>query len=248
MAEKRRYTDEEFALILRSALDAERRAAGEGPRPGGMTLEDMQAVAHEVGVDPEQVARAARLLTLAEEHRPRGLLGGPTKLSAQWSLRRPLAPGEVDDVVSAVRSALEQQGEVISELTAVTWRSVGEIPQLFVTLRPRDTGTEVQVRMDRSVAFTLTWFLTIVAFLVVAGASGDAMAPGGVLGGILYLLSFLAVGTAAARTLWAINSRKAEKRFKELVDAVGAAAADAERLPPAEGPATPGEPPPSDVG
>lgn len=252
MADSRRYTDEEFALILRTALESEATRPGPPLRRQGMTLEEMQAIAREVGVAPEQVARAARLISLGEETPHRSLLGGPTKLSSRWTTEAPLAPQELEDVISAVRQALGYQGEVVSELTAVTWRSVGEIPQIFVTLRPREDDTEIQVRMDRGVSFTLTWFLTVTVFLVLAGATGDALAPEGILGGALYLLSFLSAGLVAARTLWAVNSRKAQARFRTLVDVVGqmAAAAAPDALPgETEGPPSPpGAPGASEIG
>ena len=58
---KRRYTEEEFALILRKASEIQ-ESPGEGPgrHPGqGLTLEEIQSIAAEAGIDPQAVSRAA---------------------------------------------------------------------------------------------------------------------------------------------------------------------------------------------
>ena len=102
----------------------------------------------------------------------------------------------------------------------MTWKSQGDTTQLFVTLRPHGDGTEVRLRMDRGAAALMAWFFPVAAFLFMAGALGNTLAPEGVLGGLLYFLAFLLGGVVSARTLWWRTSLSADARFQELLDVV----------------------------
>ena len=53
----RRYSDEEFALILRRA--SEISEVGDARPGGGLSLSEIQQIAGEAGIDPTAVARAA---------------------------------------------------------------------------------------------------------------------------------------------------------------------------------------------
>lgn len=231
MGENRRYTEQEFAIILRKAMELEERAPFAPGRAEGMTLEEIQAVAREVGVDPALVSRAATLLTREEGAEEERVLRGTMKAARTLRTSRVLSPDDMSRVVSAIRRRLAAQGEVAQELTGVTWKSVGDVTQTFVTLRPDEAGTEIQLRLDRSAAFILTWFLPVAAFLAAAGALGNAMAPEGLLGGFLYFLTFLAGGLATGQMLWIQNSHLATERFKELAEAVAAEVEERPRLP-----------------
>ena len=71
--DERRYSDEEFALILRRAVEIEGRPTPEPEAPtlplppsDGLTLTEIQEIAGEAGIDPAAVAEAASALSLAE--------------------------------------------------------------------------------------------------------------------------------------------------------------------------------------
>lgn len=251
---ERRYTETEFALILRKALELEERAPVRGGE-GGLTLAEIQAVAREVGVDPELVARAASQLPDEGSSTAALLLGGRARSAASFRSSRILTAEEMGRAVSAAREVLGQHGEVDQELTGITWKSVGDVTQSFVTLRPDETGTEIQVRLDRSGAMVLTWFLSAILFVFVGAALGNTLAPEGVLGGILYFLAFLMAGLATGRTVWSLASTAAAARFQRLVDAVAreviaplrtpSPAGDALPPPATEGARPPGDGPPA---
>lgn len=83
---KRRYSDEEFALILRKA--SEIQSSDGGPvggvgEVGGLTLEEIRSIASEAGIDPGAVTRAASILGALAWAEKDGLavkiFGGPEK-------------------------------------------------------------------------------------------------------------------------------------------------------------------------
>ena len=52
----RRFTDREVAMVLRKASEIEEREGSAGS--GGLSLEDLQEIAREVGIAPEAIAKA----------------------------------------------------------------------------------------------------------------------------------------------------------------------------------------------
>ncbi|NCG31574.1 MAG: hypothetical protein GWP44_01715 [Proteobacteria bacterium] len=58
----RRYSDEEFALVVRKASELQ-QPGKEGT--GGLTLADMKSVGQDVGIDAELIERAASLVPQA---------------------------------------------------------------------------------------------------------------------------------------------------------------------------------------
>lgn len=218
----RRYTDREFALILRKALELDDRALPAPGRTEGMTLAEMQAVAREVGLDPAAVARAASLLPATEPGRVERILGGPAHVRAEHRASRRLSPEEMGRVISGIRRKLDHQGEVTEELDAVTWKSVGQTSTPFVTLRPDGDGTEIQIHHDRSGAIVLTWLFTTLGLAFVGAALGSTLAPSGAVGGLLYLSGFVAAGAATARLLWTRSSAAATARLHDLLGHVTA--------------------------
>ncbi len=78
--ESRRFTEKEFALVLRKAISLQDQAPRQSGLPSqGMTLEDMKALAHEVGIDPALVDHAVALLPKEESTLQDRNPGGPTR-------------------------------------------------------------------------------------------------------------------------------------------------------------------------
>ena len=83
---KKRYSEEEFALILRKATEIQVSSGNPSARTstGGFTLQEIQSIATEAGIDAEAVTRAASLLGAQEWDEKAGLaaaiFGGASNL------------------------------------------------------------------------------------------------------------------------------------------------------------------------
>ena len=128
------YSDQEFALILSKASELARSSDSAGHPSAGFSLEEMKAVAVEVGLDPVLVERAARLMPVsAGESRLERVLGGPLKYRLDAHFATKLTEERAAHLLSAVRAAVEQQGEGEASSSGMSWNSVGEGSQMFVT-------------------------------------------------------------------------------------------------------------------
>jgi hypothetical protein len=221
---KRRYSEEEFALILRKA--SEIQASG-GQRPtgtGGFTLDEIRSIATEAGIDPEAVARAASILGALEWDEKRGLaasiFGGPSKFHLDCEIPGRLPPGEMGRILGEIRRAAEHQGEASEVLGGVEWKTVGELSAINVNISPRGDSTNIQIVGDRGAAGAVTFVFPMMAAAIMVGWLGAAFEPTSAAGIVSLVTGTLGAGFLAARTLWVSNSRKFRKRLTGLMDTV----------------------------
>jgi hypothetical protein len=222
----RGYSEREFALILAKASElAKPRVAGAAAadRPG-LTLEEMKAIASEVGLDPDLVARAARLVALDETPSAvERLMGGPMKYRIDAELPNGLNEARANRLLHVIRSAAEERGEGVTDTAGVSWNTVGEGSRVMVTAHAEGDGTRVRIVADRAGALALTTVFSGLATLMagivvlVAGKSGayDSVLLG------LTLFGGAGLGIAAtARALWASSGRALRARVAALHDTI----------------------------
>jgi len=230
--DQRIYSDEEFALILRTATELANRAEPGATSAVGLTLSEMKAAAAQVGFDPALVERAARLVAVNATASPlERLIGGP--LRHHHTARLPI---KLDETRAALLlSALRIDAGVAgnkdvghSGSMGMTWHDGGDMEALGVTARPAQDGTLVSVVLDRrgtlgvvTMASGITMFLAVL--FAVFGLYPEAPVLGytGLLAGIGGTL-------ALARGYWASSTRKVQERISAVMDTITQTLAQAE--------------------
>src|SRR5512140_737780 len=141
MAE-RRYSEAEMASIFENAADAE--AAGRRPShaPDGMTLAQLQEIGREVGISPEAVAQAARLVAQRGKAVSRRWLGLPIGVGRTLDLGRRLTDHEWEDLVVDLRETFDARGHVSVQGSFREWTN-GNLQAL---LEPTSTGQRLRIR------------------------------------------------------------------------------------------------------
>jgi len=221
-AKKRRYSEEEFALILRKASEIQLSGGNQSAMTGtgGLTLEEIRSIATEAGIDPEAVTRAASILGALEWEEKAGLaaaiFGGPSKCEIPGRL----PPEEMGRILEQIRRAAEHQGEASEVLGGVEWKTVGELSAISVNISPRGDSTSVQIVGDRSGAGALTFTFSMTVAAVLVGVLGGAFEPTSTAGIISLVTGTLGAGFLTARTIWVAGSTKFRKRLTHLMDAV----------------------------
>ena len=223
---RRRYSEEEFALILRKASELQPPGDRSGPEgtPKGLTLEEMRSIAAEAGIDPDAVTRAASLLgALAQEEkggRAAALFGGPSKYHLDIEVPRRISQEEVARILEKIRKTLEHQGEVSEVMGEIHWKTVGEPSVVNVNISPRGDRTFIQVVGDRDGAGLLTFLFPMVGSVVLIGAIGGATEPSSVAGIVSLVTGTLGAGFLTARTLWVSSTRRFKKKLARLMEAL----------------------------
>ena len=154
MADDRRvYSDEEFALILRKAAELASRADSPAASSAGFTLTEMKSAAAQAGLDPALVERAARMLAATATASPlERLTGGPLRHDHEAHFPIKLDENSAALLLSAVRITAGVAGSQDvghSSSMGMTWHDGGELESLSITARPEEDGTAVSVALDR---------------------------------------------------------------------------------------------------
>lgn len=208
----------------------------------GFSLEEMKAIAAEVGLDPVLVERAARLTPAdASQSRFARVLGGPVKYRFGGHFETKLTDETAAHLLAVVRAAAEQQGEGEASASGVSWHSVGEGSQLLVSAHAEGEGTRVRIVADRraSLAIHVT-FSTLGALAV-----GIVILVGGEVAEVQSLslgLAMMGGGAASVfalgRAVWKSTSRGIRERALALMEVVGRSLDDSGSEPPPDEGAT----------
>jgi len=237
---KKRYSEEEFAIILRKASEIQASSGNQSSRAGtgGLTLEEIQSIATEAGIDPEAVTRAASILGALDWEEKAGLaaaiFGGPSKFHLDCEIPARLPPDEMGRILEQIRRAAEHQGEASEVLGGVEWKTVGELSAINVNISPRGNSTSVQIVGDRSAAGAVTFVFPLAAAAVLVGVLGASFEPTSAAGIISLVTGTLGAGFITARTLWTSGSRRFRKRLAHLMETVSQSV-ERTALPPGPG-------------
>ncbi len=209
------YTDKDVSTILKRA--AELQARTQGTAATGLTLEELQSIARDVGVDPQFVAQAAR----EAAHAPPAdddtfyFWGAPGRAQTDRVL-----PGEMTDdlwetIVREARRTFGQPGETseVGRTREWRWSYAGYYTMAFLSASSRNGQTSIHAerRLDNegAVAFLLP-LLTTFVFGMLASLTMGLPALGISL--VLFVLVFF-----GSRKLFKSLSRKARRQLDEML-------------------------------
>lgn len=223
---KRKYSDEEFALILRKASELQETPGGKrrGREVSGLTLEEIQSIAKEAGIDPLAVTRAAALLGAMEPEERSGIasaiFGLPGRFHLDFQVEGRLPPEELGRILEVIRREADHQGETSEVLGGVEWKTVAQLSAIHVNISPRGDSTSVQIVGDRSGAGALTFTFPIAGAAILVGALGAAFEPTTVTGIVSLVGGILGSGFLVARTLWVSMGKRFQRKLSRLTEAL----------------------------
>jgi hypothetical protein len=221
----RRYTDREFALIVRKAFELEEQAPRTVAGRDGLTIEEMQSIAAEVGLEPGAIEAAAALVPAERSGAAATALGAPE--SWTWELRfdHPLDEDAGDVFLQTIRRILSQRGEVRRVGNVVEWKSVGRSDHIWITLSSHDDATVVEITGDRRPSLLFSVLGPLLFWGVIAALTGIMTS----IAGAAFILpaAALAATWLTARVAWRSASRRLRARLERLAIALRS---DASRL------------------
>jgi len=221
---RQRFSDREVAEILDQAATApiERPA---GQRLDGLTLDQIQEIASEIGLPPARVAQAAARVVQRSRTAPgpKRVLGRRRSVERVVHLEHRLSDEAWSRFVVDLREAFGTEGQVASQGSLRSWTA----PNVAVHVEPDGAGS--QVRMQVTNHEVAEHFLAAGALLLLTVASGMAAASGEIAGAGVPVLSGLAAiagagGAAFLARGWRRLPRWARSRaatLEELIHRLG---------------------------
>lgn len=144
MSKSRLYSDQEISSILKRA--GEMQATESPEETHGLSLEELQHIAAEVGLDPKIIAMAATELEHSGiEEKSYGLLGASTSMYVERVI-----PGEINqallpEVAAKIGEAFGMVGRSGQVGKSLEWTHSTERTNLQVTVMPHNGQTKVRV-------------------------------------------------------------------------------------------------------
>jgi hypothetical protein len=166
MADERRYSEQEVALILEQASAAQDQSDRVLPGGEGLTLAQVQDIAKEVGIDQQQVSRVANAVARGDlvPTQRRTYLGLPIGVGRTIDFGRPVSDAEWDRLVVVLRETFDAKGRVQREGNFRQWTN-GNLQAL---LEPTEHGHRLRLRTTKGNAKML---MVLGAFSIVAGVA-----------------------------------------------------------------------------
>ncbi len=228
----RRYSDEEFALILRKAsklqTDGPQQELSTGEHPAdGLSLSEIQSIAEEAGIDPRLVAEAAAALPTLAAGTAAKVFGGASRYHLEYNRTGEVTEEDLGRIVDVIRREARHQGDASRVLDSLEWKTIGEVSQIYVNVTPRDGKTSVQIVADRSAAGAMTYLFPGIAAIVSIGGIGATIEPSTVLGVMGLIGACTGSAFLVGRTIWSASTRSFRRRLSALMDAVSGAVDDA---------------------
>jgi hypothetical protein len=138
----KRFDEDEAAAIFQRAAELEQRAPTAMSLHEGMTLEQLQAIGAEAGLNPELVARAAAMPVAASATPIRHVLGIPVGVGHTIELGRTLGDAEWERLVVDLRETFDARGVIRVEGGFRQWTN----GNLQVLVEPMPTGHRIRFR------------------------------------------------------------------------------------------------------
>lgn len=219
-AEGRRFSDEEFALILRKAAELQHRRPRADQPGAGFSLAEIEEIAAEAGIDPGRVREAASLVsarTAPAESWAR-VLGGPLSFRLESEVGGEVAEEDLGKLVDTIRRVADAQGKAERVLDSLEWSDEDDLGPVHVNVTPRDGRTTIQVLASRGQEAGLAWFVGGFGGLVTGLVTAGALDLGPGLVALTTVLSTTGVGLAGARSFWHYQSRRWQEKTARLLE------------------------------
>jgi hypothetical protein len=220
----RRYSDEEFALILRKASELQEGGAKPPALRTGMSIEEIKSIAVEAGIDPDKVAQAASLLSRSD---PPGtavrLFGGPSSYHLEHTTQGEISQEDLGRLLDVIRKATKHQGQGSHVLDALEWKTIGEPSQIHVNVTPRGGETTIQIIADRGGTGVLFFLGTGLPWLIAAVAVGSGLDVTSA-AGVASILAGAAGGAFLTfRTVWKSTTAGFRRKLTGLMEDLSSA-------------------------
>ena len=150
---ERRYGDEEVREIFSLATTGGTRDRSLPAESGGMTLDELQRIGQEAGIDPARVAHAAETLDARGTPAPvQRTFGLPIGLSRVVDLPRAPTDREWEQLISQFRTTFGAQGHTTTSGGLREWSN----GNLHISVEPTERGEQLRLSTRNEAAVALT--------------------------------------------------------------------------------------------
>lgn len=158
------YNEKEIGAILKRA--AEMSLDETGPNAAGLSIEELQQVGSEAGLDPDLILRAAAEMQQAGPPRKKDLFGGPVSYGNDFVLEGEIDAATWEEMISAIRSTFKDPGVVSTRPNVFEWTSQSETEKAQVTALISNGKTKVSLYWAEPVLAVPIFIPTLIGTII----------------------------------------------------------------------------------
>lgn len=158
------YNEKEIGAILKRA--AELSLDETGPNAAGLSIEELQQVGNEAGLDPDLILKAAAELHQTGPKRTKNLFGGPVSYANDIVLDGEIDNATWEEMVSAIRGTFKDPGVVSTRENVFEWTSQSETEKAQVTALVAGGKTKVTLFWSNPVAVIPLFIPSIIGTII----------------------------------------------------------------------------------
>jgi hypothetical protein len=137
----RRYSDDEVRKIFGLASTQKTPGPSVSPTATGLTLAEMQSIGLEVGLKPDDVARAAASIDVAPQLPLRTAMGAPIEVARTVPLSRAMTDEEWERLVAELRTTFRAKGKITTHGSLREWSN----GNLHASVEPAEYGYRLRM-------------------------------------------------------------------------------------------------------
>ncbi len=228
----RQFGDAEVARILQTAVELQERSSTLAEHSAhGLTIEDLRQVAEEAGIDPRFVDIAVSDARGPVGRQSSSLLGGPQRWRFHAEIPGDLSEEDRSRLVQAVRSIMDEEGEVAEVYGRLEWRHDDSLGPVTVGISPKSGTTEIDVSANRGgEAGLLFAFGVPLGGLVGGSALAGMIGVAGTAAALPVVAAMAGVSYGLARLGWRMRSQWWERHLQRKIDQLSSTVQDIARL------------------
>jgi len=115
------FNEKETAEILKTA--AEKSHENEVGENLGLTINELEHIAKEAGIDPSEVNKAVKAIELKRQPTDQSFWGGPFSFSEQVELNHEISAVEWENMLVPIRKFFQSKGDVSTREAVHEWSS-----------------------------------------------------------------------------------------------------------------------------
>lgn len=211
---KRFFNEDEVSAILKTAVDMDSK--GGGATSFGLSLEELQQIAAESGIDPRNVAAAISQLDHQDEKQEKTFWGGPTSWTQDRVVEGGVDEEQWENMVAVIRKAYGDTGEVQMRGHTKEWIHSGKSNvQAHVAATTRDGRTRISAAWHEPTiaALYVPFFITSIILIPIFFDALDWFTPTGV---AAYLAAVAILFSLGRFTVSGLASKR-EQKLNNLV-------------------------------
>jgi hypothetical protein len=218
---KRLYDDKEIGALIQRATEIQKEA--NDAQAHGLSLDEIEHIAAELGIDPEHLqTAAAELENRMDSDQPPGFWGGPFHLDKKRVVEGAMTEAQWEEIVMGLRRLTGTPGKTSAFGKTQEWTYVvnagGDIiERTQVTLRPGDKQTTIEVQKSYRGGAMIAYLLSLVFSVTLAGIFLDGAGLSDLINTLIVAGSSVG-GLTVARTAVGVWSRKQRQKVKQLTN------------------------------